>query len=173
MFNFFSDIKKEHQEILQDFEGIFPVPLIEIAKRMNYKVMYFTPDENNFKVSGYINYGDDKIIGLNNNDGEYRRRFTLAHEIAHLLNGDNENEKFKIDYRDDIDGKSKDKKEILANKVGAELLMPELEFKKRFKEFKDEYHLKTIIFTNLSFYFGASEQAIEIRAKNLKLNTPL
>lgn len=169
MFNI-ENIKEEHKEILDKFYGIFPVPLTELAQALGYKVNYFTPDADTIKISGFVDYkSDKKIIGINSSDSEYRQRFTIAHEIGHILNGDDISNDFYIDYRDNIEGKNRDKKEVMANKVAAELLMPKIEFINKFEEFKKLGKSNTLIFMNLSLYFGASEEAIKIRADHLKL----
>jgi Zn-dependent peptidase ImmA (M78 family) len=153
---------------IKKFEGIFPVPLKEIAKELGYKVVYFV-DKKDQDISGYVHYGE-MTIGLNSKDSDLRQRFTLAHEIGHILNGDGKDGGIELDYRSNMTLNSSDLKEVKANKVAAELLMPSQEFKLKFKEIKNEYYdsVKITIF-KLSIYFQASEEACRIRAENLKL----
>lgn len=65
-----------------------PVDIVELCNRVGIKVFEeYLPEE----VSGYIlireenfeKYGTNKVIVVNLLDGPMRRRFTIAHELAH------------------------------------------------------------------------------------------
>ena len=75
------------------------------------------------KVSGMLVMVDESAtIGYNNSQHWHRRRFTIAHEIGHLIMGHTCNDNFS-DYR-----------EKEANEFAAELLMPLAVLKKDFKQ---------------------------------------
>lgn len=58
------------------------------------------------------------IIGVNKNNSHARRRFTLCHELKHLLDATRD----KITYRDITDGQ----RELIANYFAACYLMPKM-----------------------------------------------
>lgn len=68
----------------------------------------------------------DKIIGYNSLNSEHRNRFTVAHELGHILLGHNttDGQRFKINFY------SKDPNEVNANTFAAELLVPATMLKK-------------------------------------------
>lgn len=170
-------IKQEYQNKLAKFDNIFPVPLEEIAKELGYKVKYFVPSSEETKnVSGYVDYRNS-IIGINSEDVYKRQRFTLAHEIGHVLNGDAENNgDMDVDYRSNMIDNSKNSKEIKANKVAAELLMPETKFIPLFSALRIDLSIKfgewysvSEVFWEMSKFFQVSQEAVEYRAKQLQL----
>lgn len=135
----------------------FPVSLMEIAEKLGYKVVCFKVNDKNANVSGAVLY-DEKTIYLNPYDNRERQRFTLAHEIAHIVLGHKTDGKY-IDYRDCID-KPITQEEIDANKFAAELLMPTEEFKKQwYRECGD--------ILKIANYFVSSLSATTFRAKEL------
>lgn len=76
------------------------------------------------KVSGMlVMIGDEATIGFNNTQHWHRRRFTISHEIGHLLMGHTCNPEDKSSP-----------KEIEAHQFAAELLMPLAWLKKDFKQ---------------------------------------
>ncbi len=64
-----------------------------------------------------ITNGEASIIGYNDKKHIHRKRFTVAHEIGHLIMGHTQS-----NY--DFDPESKDPREIEANQFAAELIMP-------------------------------------------------
>jgi Zn-dependent peptidase ImmA (M78 family) len=77
-------------------------------------------------MSGYLKKKEESfLIGINKYQNEARQRFTMAHELAHIVlhsKGDG-----KKEFRDIIlfrDSEKFDKKEIEANNFAGELLMP-------------------------------------------------
>lgn len=160
-------MKQKYSEILNKFSDIFPVPVRKVAEALGYKVVYFELDEDTIKISGFVDYSK-KQIGINGLDREYRQRFTIAHEIAHIINEDNLDNDFYIDYRDNINGKNRDPKEILANKIAADLLMPKNDFKNKFYDLKKE-HTDRLTLMHLSLYFGVSNEIAKEKIKFLRL----
>jgi Zn-dependent peptidase ImmA (M78 family) len=64
-----------------------------------------------------VSKGDAVAIGYNESQHPHRQRFTVAHEVGHLLLGHTE-KNFVLDL------KSKKPEEVEANQFAAELLMP-------------------------------------------------
>src|SRR5947209_18298606 len=62
-----------------------PVPVTRLARDLGIQVVSraFEGDED---VSGfYLRNGTERLIGVNHAHAEVRRRFTIAHEIAHAV----------------------------------------------------------------------------------------
>ena len=97
--------------------------LLETTERISIKLIR-TPF-NNLNLAGFIGYKHGEfVIVTNTNHTLGSERFTIAHEIYHLL----ENRVFiKVNsiIEEMIDGDNKDVKEIMASVFAAELLMPE------------------------------------------------
>jgi Zn-dependent peptidase ImmA (M78 family) len=80
-------------------------------------------------VSGFLAWKKGKpIIGVNVRHSQNRQRFTIAHEIAHIVLHPqlslHIDETFSIKLRSDKSGSGKDTDEKEANLFAAELLMP-------------------------------------------------
>lgn len=105
-----------------------PVPLERLAERCHASIRY-EPIEG--EVSGMVHCleGGGGIIGVNSEHSRTRQRFTIAHELGHLLlHGDEEfhiDEKRPLARRDEVSSQAVDPREIEANQFAAELLMPE------------------------------------------------
>ena len=104
-----------------------PVPVERIAKSLGIRVEYAPLDD---ELSGLAHIRDDvPIIGVNALHAPNRRRFTLAHELAHILLHRDELEcAVHVDRgslrRDALAAEGVDPIEIEANAFAAELLMP-------------------------------------------------
>ena len=59
-----------------------PVPVEELATWLGFQIIYLTlvPDEFSAILSS-----KDKLIGINGRHHRHRRRFSLCHELAHIL----------------------------------------------------------------------------------------
>ncbi len=98
--------------------------------------------------------GGLSLILLNSKDSPRGRIFTILHELAHIFIG-GENEIQKVDFRN-ISETNLDPEEIFCNKVAAEILVPEDDFRKT---------IQTITFDDasvslLSKGYGVSEEVI-------------
>lgn len=161
------------KDILDKYPSQLPVPVISIAKDLGLEI-YETKDFEEWQ-SGSLKKEDEKfVIYLNANHSASRKRFTIAHEIAHFL----KHKKYLEDKGEIVEDtkqpiekpalnrnskvKTADSQKYLeaeANQLAAEILMPEDEFKKAWKESNDV--------EDLSVRFGVSPTAITIRAKEL------
>ena len=148
-----------------------PVPVEEIAQKLGAKVSY-EPFEGKGELSGMLVRDKERIvIGINSSHPTTRQRFSVAHEIGHLVMHQGT---IFVDQtvRFNRDGKSSlavDPQEIQANQFAAELLMPEKlltpAVKKRLS--KKPNVSPAILISELATEFQVSAQAMEIRLTNL------
>jgi Zn-dependent peptidase ImmA (M78 family) len=102
-----------------------PVPVEQIAEDLGIRVVIEDfPDDT---VSGfYFRRGAERVIGVNGGHAKVRRRFTLAHELGHVLLTAHDD--LHIDRslmrRDARSTTGSDWKEVEANSFAAELLLP-------------------------------------------------
>ena len=104
-----------------------PVPIERIAKLLEIRMEY-APLDGELSGLVYIREGVP-IVGINTLHAPNRRRFTLAHELAHiLLHRDELENAVHVDRgslrRDVLASAGMDPIEIEANAFAAELLMP-------------------------------------------------
>jgi Zn-dependent peptidase ImmA (M78 family) len=102
-----------------------PVPVDEIARSRGFAIEYSDLDD----VSGLlVRHGMACTIGVNRRDPPVRRRFTIAHELAHALLHTGKavtfDKDFRYNLRSDLSSAGTDIEEIEANFFAASLLMP-------------------------------------------------
>ncbi len=160
------------------FEMDFPIDIDEIANELGIKVIY-SSDNNNPQTIGKIEFCDGKpIVTIDpaKNSYEPRRRFTLAHEIAHYCLHANKTKGF-VDTRKEMSrgGTFWDAYESEANTFAAQLLMPKnfiiSQAKRIITQYKQENcteKVPSIYFIDrMSDAFGVSSPAMEYRLKNI------
>src|SRR5690606_27095607 len=100
----------------------------EALARMCNAIIRFEPFDG--EVSGMVHCkpGGGGVIGVNSAHSPTRQRFTVAHELGHLLlHADEEfhiDEKRPLARRDAVSSQAPDPRECEANQFAAELLMP-------------------------------------------------
>lgn len=151
-----------------------PVPVEKIAASLGAQVRYSELDES---LSGMIFIsGEVPVIGVNFRHHPNRRRFTIAHEIAHLelhrdmiANEIHVDKKFRVLMRDAQSASGTERMEIQANRFAAELLMPASllnpMLKKQGFDIDDDEPLE-----RLARKFRVSRQALEFRIRNMYLS---
>lgn len=127
----FEEIRQKAIQVLERC-GVMtpPVPVEVIAKFLGVQIRYEPGQEDHVSGMAYRLENGQAIIGVNAAHANTRRRFTIAHELAHLLL--HEGEVFHFDegfasvygFRDE-DETSGREKEQEANAFAATLLMPE------------------------------------------------
>ena len=141
--------KSRVTHILRDMEiEAAPVPVERIAQKLGAQVRFGPFDGD---LSGLIFRERDEavdeeitIIGVNSRHAPTRRRFTVAHEIGHLLLGHLDlsegdlhvDHKFFYKKRSARSSQGVDMEEIQANAFAAELLMPEKFLRHDFEVFR-------------------------------------
>jgi Zn-dependent peptidase ImmA (M78 family) len=154
-----------------------PVPVERIARAEGAQVA-FEPFEG--ELSGML-YRDPKgmnVVVVNSLNAKTRQRFTVAHEIAHLLLHDaplQVDRPISVRFRDGRSGLAVDHDEIAANRFAAALLMPREwvvadadRLLSRHPTLSDE-----AVVEELAERYAVSRQAMEFRLANLGLWTPL
>lgn len=152
------DVAKKVLDRFWDFT--VPVDLEGIAARAGFEVQY---DTNMANVSGCCEVVNGKgLIVINANEPEVRRRFTLAHELAHLFLGHADNGKqFRDDPNTFANPYAFNIQEVDANRLGAEILMPS----DAINHYIVSKGMTSIL--DLALAFKVSKVAMEIRLKNL------
>jgi len=126
-----STIQKRVKDLLEE-HGVStaPVPVERIAKALDAQLR-FSPLDDELSGMVYVKDGTP-IIGVNALHHPNRQRFTLAHEVGHLVLHRAEitrqihvDKGFPMLMRDAASGAGIDEMEIEANFFAAELLMPE------------------------------------------------
>jgi len=172
-----SKIIKEVKLLLNRFDvSELPVPVEKIAEKLG-AILSFEPFEGDQDISGVLyRKGGDVIIGVNSSHARVRQRFTIAHEIGHLLLHDREifvDKVVKVNFRDKRSSLAVDREEIAANAFAAELLMPKncvtAELSSMLKA-KPEIGTEDLII-NLANTFDVSKPAMEYRLINLGMIT--
>jgi Zn-dependent peptidase ImmA (M78 family) len=104
-----------------------PIPVEDIARGEGAEIVrtHFAGTESGFTLRD----GKRIIIGVNTRTSRRRQRFSIAHEIGHLilhpLNPLIIDHAVRVDWRDDVSSLGTDTQEIEANAFGAALLMPQ------------------------------------------------
>lgn len=104
-----------------------PVPVESLAALVNAEIT-FEPFDGALSGMVYRREDGNAIIGVNSLHPPNRRRFTVAHELGHLLLHGDElhiDEGFPFAFRDEVSSLAVDPAEIEANQFAAELLMPQ------------------------------------------------
>jgi Zn-dependent peptidase ImmA (M78 family) len=148
-----------------------PVPLEKLAELVKAKIRYepFTG-----QLYGMVHRRSDgtAVIGVNSLDAPNRQRFTIAHEIGHLLLHKDEqlhvDEKSPIGLRNERSSTATDEREIEANQCAAELLMPTDFLDKDLGSLPDDIETEEAV-SRLARLYKVSEQAMTVRLTALKV----
>jgi Zn-dependent peptidase ImmA (M78 family) len=150
-----------------------PVDVDLVARRLGLKVVHLHLGEED--VSGLlISKGDSTVIAVQESDPSNRKRFTIAHEIAHfhLRHQFEPGDHVHVDRghlitpRNSRSSTGVDSKEIEANQFAACLLMPSKLVLNRIKALK----VKSLCDDHVEMLakeFMVSEQAMTIRLSTL------
>lgn len=164
-------LEEKAERLLFDSECYsIPIKIEKCAEHLNIELKALELDGD---VSGFILMkGKSAHIGYNKNDSKQRRRFTIAHEIAHYLLHAKDSNLFidkteKILYRDVNSSTGEILKEREANAFAASLIMPQKLIIQEVEKIKNENKESFIL--KLAKKFDVSVQAITIRLTNLGL----
>lgn len=159
------ELKKEYILKILDCQNNIPIEIVSLANSLGievYKAFNMDADTS----GAIINKNEKYVIYTNANEPVYRRRFTVAHEIAHyMLHKDIIDNHLDGNLTDAIGiggimyrSKLSSIFEKDANKLAAEILMPLEKIKELYLKYND--------IRKLSEEFDVSEQAIKIRINN-------
>ena len=146
-----------------------PVPVKQVATHLGIKLELTDLGED---CSGVlVRNGNRAVIGINDKQHSNRQRFSIAHEIAHLIlhEGDTYIDKgYRVHFRDLESGSGTKFEEMEANAFAAALLMPA-------KWVRDAFRQQPFDLTEddslelLAKKFEVSTQAMTYRLMNLQL----
>ena len=170
-----NEIKERAMKFCQDNNiDSYPVEIVKICNEQGLKVFeeYLKPDESGLIVvdnKKWDKYDSDKFIVVNSYESATRRRFTIAHELAHFVLHKGENVLYA--HRDMTDNRG-DNAEIEreANYIAANVLMPEELVINRVEEIRRNAAGSTPSFLLAKLIaddFYVSESAAEVRLKQL------
>jgi Zn-dependent peptidase ImmA (M78 family) len=149
-----------------------PVPVEQVARWLGAEVVYRAFEGD---VSGMVYRNDkEKVIGVNSSHPPNRQRFTVAHEIGHLILHKGQHmyvDSFggRVNWRDG----ARDKAEAEANAFAAELLMPRI-FVERAVALEMEHppaSPKQLV-TTMARRFRVSQLSMQFRLENLGILDP-
>jgi Zn-dependent peptidase ImmA (M78 family) len=166
----FSLARRKARELLRVAnERKVPVNLERLAGVLGARIHYEPFDG---QVSGMVHRQGDglAIIGVNSTHSIGRQRFTIAHEIGHLILHKDESlhvdEKSPIGFRNEESSLATKAPEIEANQFAAELLMPVEHLAKEIKSISDDMGAEDAVI-ELANRFQVSEQAMTLRLTRL------
>lgn len=148
-----------------------PVPVERVAALVGAKI-YYEPFDG--QVSGLMHRRPDEstIIGINSSHPTSRQRFSIAHELGHLvLHRDEQfhvDEKPPIRFRDQESSLATNSDEIEANQFASELLMPENLVMREIDKLPDDIDPEDAV-RHLADRFRVSEQAMTVRLNRLRV----
>lgn len=145
-----------------------PVPVNELASAVG-ATLRVGPLEG--ELSGFLLRRDNTtIIGVNSLHARTRQRFTIAHELGHLLlhnSTEHVDRAMSFYYRDQRSSRAEIKQEIEANQFAAELLMPRRMVDAVIPQSVDLF--ADALLSDLASRFEVSVQALTYRLTNLGL----
>lgn len=151
-----------------------PIDVSKIAKQLDIKVII--DDLSSSRLSGFAyQKNGEKIIGVNEFESDERKRFTIAHELGHLLlhkNSVSYDQGGIMMFRDGHSSEGIDQKEVQANRFAAELLMPEQDIrldlaKEKTFDLMTTPELLSSFVERMAKKYNVSEQAMSIRLTTL------
>lgn len=121
----YARLRRRADELLVD-QTTPPVDLTRIAAGLNVEIRPFALGA---EVSGVLyRDGARKVIVVNQRHSDLRQRFTIAHELGHLMLHKGEpvhvDEGFRLNLRDPRSATAEEVEEVEANAFAANLLMP-------------------------------------------------
>jgi len=121
--------------------------------------------------------GEAPIIGVNANNAEVRQRFTVAHELGHLVLHKGKrlvvDRAVRVNFRDTVSTLATDREEMEANAFAAGLLMPAAALNNELHRIVGgRYRSDNEVVDVLAEKFQVSRSAMEFRLINLGMLTP-
>lgn len=139
---------------VRDYLGIPSGPvenMVSILEKHGVIVIFYDVDYDKFDGVTKFTNKSQPVIWVNENMPNDRKRFTLAHEMGHLV--------MHLRNQDlDLDDNEMEKQ---ANRFAAEFMLPFIECK------KDFFNLKFNDLSSLKYYWKMSKAAILYRAKEI------
>lgn len=153
-----------------------PVPIEQIIKAEGARISVESIPTD---ISGFLYCGSKvSVIGVNSRQPLTRRRFSMAHELGHLVlhaeqfrtSGGLHVDRELLRLRDRNSSKGVDPDEVEANSFAALILMPRDFLSAELEQMQDVDLLDDQIIRALARRFRVSEQALNIRLNNLGIS---
>lgn len=168
----FSLARRKARELLSEAKiRKAPVPVERLARLAGARIHY---EPFVGQISGMVHrqMNGVAIIGVNSSHPVKRQRFTIAHELGHLILHKDENlhvdEKSPIGFRNEESSLATKSPEIEANQFAAELLMPVDILAKEIESLPDNLETEEAVL-ELANRFEVSEQAMTLRLTSLRV----
>ena len=153
-----------------------PIKVEQIARSLGAEITYDRFDDDQ-SVSAML-YRDAKkvVIGVNSYHPITRQRFSIAHEIGHMLLHEGDlyvDRSARINFRNALSSQATNPAEIEANVFAAELLMPEkMVTREAYRLVEDQNVVSPDeLISTLAVQFKVSNKAMGYRLENLKIIT--
>ena len=163
---------KANQLLLECGVSNPPVPLDRLAECLGATIQY-EPFEGDDLSGMVFKHKGNIIIGINSNHSYNRQRFTIAHELGHVvlhkLDHVHVDKQFPVKMRDDISCRAIDPGEIEANAFAAALLMPEAMLKNDLADLGEIDCESDWAIQRLAKQYQVSTSAMSFRLVNLGL----
>ncbi|MBW7916342.1 MAG: ImmA/IrrE family metallo-endopeptidase [Trueperaceae bacterium] len=156
------------EEMAHKFSPSLPVDPKRVAARLGVHVIE-APSTPEDLAGALIVRNSAATILYNGGHPDTRQRFTIAHELGHLMMHTRADQD-QVLFRDDRSSKGTNPREIQANAFAAALLIPEDDISKLVKEPITALHSEEL--DSLARKFNVSSQAMSYRLQNLGLYTP-
>jgi Zn-dependent peptidase ImmA (M78 family) len=152
-----------------------PVAVEAIASKLGATIVFEAMDRG---VSGLlVRDKESLVIGVNATHPPVRQRFSIAHEIGHLVLHRGRPmviDHVRLNLRDENSSAATDYEEIQANAFAAELLMPKDLVLKELRNIDPSRNgSEANLVADLAQAFDVSEQAMEYRLVNLGVRRQL
>lgn len=148
-----------------------PIDLINLLKELDIKLV--KKDLENEFAGAALREGEEKIIVVSNKDSNERQRFTIAHELGHLILHSDSNLHVDKYFRNNKSSHGTDPKEMEANRFAAELLMPRIWLEEDLSTLNVDLNEKEdeSWINSLAKKYKVSKQALIVRLSSLNLLT--
>ncbi len=163
-------VRKTAAELLARFNiEAPPVPVRRLARGCNASIVRVAGREDD--IDGFLyREGGEAVIGVNQDQATVRQRFTIAHEIGHLLLHEHSlvhvDRGFRVRLRSSASREGTDLDEMEANRFAAELLMPSAFLRADLEEWELDLAADRQL-RALAKRYGVSTQALAIRLNSL------
>jgi len=141
----FSIAKKAALDLICQTKQGLPVDICKVAELLGFVV-----EEAEISWAGYLAAGENSIV-VRRSDTPARKRFTIAHEIGHVLW--RKACELSVKEKRLFKGRVCSEEEIIANKLATELLMPMPEFQKALQGYR---HPSFWVVNDIAHLFGVS-----------------
>lgn len=165
-----ANLPKEANTLLEKYRiTTLPIPIEEIARSEGALIARKAFDGTQ---SGFaLRDGETWVIGVNASTSPRRQRFTIAHELGHLVMHEGKlivDHTMRVNWRDEKSSMATDIEEIEANAFAAAILMPEAAVRQRVSSHLRERPMnRESLISELAREFDVSVEAMGYRLINL------